>query len=359
MKKYFCFILLCLCINSCSLSDQTELPSLKEKYNDYFPIGAAIGNKHLNSKDSLLVPRHFASITAENDMKPTKTIKSEGNYTFEAGDKLVNFAEKNNLLIRGHTLVWYNQTDDWFYEDEDGNTLSKELLFQRMKTYIKDVLTHYKGKIYAWDVVNEAVSDLDDKFYRDNIKWFEIGGPEYIEVAFRYAREADPDVKLFYNDYDLINPKKRDKVYKMIKELLAKGVPIDGIGMQGHWTLEDVNKENLSKSIDLFSSLGLEVQITELDISVYPYYHNMDRSTLPKEIKPYTEALALKLAAKYKEVFEVFRDKKDKISNVTFWGVADNNTWLSDYVVRGRTDYPLLFDKDYKAKKAFYTIMDF
>lgn len=142
-----------MCINNSFLFGQTNLPSLKEKYQDYFPIGTAIGNSHLNNKDSLLVPLHFASITAENDMKPQRTIKSEGNYTFEAGDKLVDFAKKNNLLIRGHTLVWYNQTDNWFYEDKNGNTLSKGLLFQRMKTYIKNVLTHYKGDIYTWDVV--------------------------------------------------------------------------------------------------------------------------------------------------------------------------------------------------------------
>ncbi|QLE02212.1 endo-1,4-beta-xylanase [Galbibacter sp. BG1] len=338
---------------------QETIPSLKEKYNKFFPLGVAMGEKHLQRQDTVLVPYHFSSITAENDMKPSRTIASENKFTFERGDALVDFAKKHGLLVRGHTLVWYNQTDDWFYENDEGELLSKNELFKRMKSYIKAVLDHYRGDVYAWDVVNEAISDESDLFYREDIKWFQIGGPEYIEMAFRYAREADPDVKLFYNDYDLINPKKRDKAYKMLKELLEKGVPIDGVGMQGHWTLEDVNKENLGKAIDLFSSLGLEVQITELDISVYPYYHNMDRSTLPKEIKPYTPELASKLAEKYKEVFELLRAKKDKITGVTFWGVADNKTWLSNYVVKGRTDYPLLFDKDYNPKKAFYSIMDF
>ncbi|MEM1136142.1 MAG: endo-1,4-beta-xylanase [Bacteroidota bacterium] len=356
MKKIIYIFTIIVCIGHNSYG---QVPSLKEKYKDYFPIGAAVGKKHLSSKDTTLLKHHFASITAENDMKPQRTIKSKGNYTFEAGDYLLDFAQSNNMLMRGHTLVWYNQTDDWFYRDAKGDVLPKKKLFKRMQNYIKDVLTHYEGKMYAWDVVNEAVSDYKDKFYRDDIDWFKICGPEYIEKAFVFAHKADPSVKLYYNDYDLINPQKRDKVYKMVKALLAKGIPIHGIGMQGHWTLEDVNRQNLSEAIDLFASLGVDVQITELDISVYPYYHNMDRSTLPKKIRPYTEDLALALAAKYKEVFEVLREKKDKITGVTFWGVADDKTWLSKYVVDGRTDYPLLFDANFQPKKAFFEILDF
>jgi len=336
-----------------------QVHSLKEKYSNYFPIGAAIGKKHLAGFDTTILKTHFAGITAENDMKPEKTLGQDGIYTFEAGDRLIKFAKKNNMLVRGHTLVWYWQTKDWFYQDDAGSLLSKDKMLQRMRAYIHNVMNHYKGAIYAWDVVNEAISDFRDKFYRDNITWFKICGADYIEMAFRYAHEADSTAKLFYNDYDLINPVKRDKVYKLVKELLAKGVPIHGIGMQGHWTLEDVNRKNLSDAIDLFASLGVDVQITELDISVYPYYHNIDRTLLPKEVKPFTDELDNLLANKYKEVFEVLRDKKDKITGVTFWGVADNNTWLSNFVVKGRTDYPLLFDAIYKPKKAFYAITDF
>lgn len=336
-----------------------QVQSLKEKYKNYFPIAAAIGKTHLAGLDTSILKTHFAGITAENDMKPERTLGQDGVYTFEAGDRLVKFAKKNNLLVRGHTLVWYWQTKDWFYQDDVGNLLTKEKMLQRMRAYIHNVMKHYKGDIYAWDVVNEAISDFKDKYYRDNVTWFKICGADYIEMAFRYAHEADSTAKLFYNDYDLINPVKRDKVYKMIKELLAKGVPIHGIGMQGHWTLEDVNRKNLSEAIDLFASLGVDVQITELDISVYPYYHNIDRALLPKEVKPFTDELDTRLAAKYKEVFEVLREKKDKITGVTFWGVADNKTWLSDFVVKGRTDYPLLFDAKYKPKKAFYAITDF
>jgi endo-1,4-beta-xylanase len=292
-------------------------------------------------------------------MKPQRSINKNGEYTFEKAQYLIDFANAHDLLMRGHTLVWYNQTDDWFYRDDAGDYLTKDRMLERMRTYIHDVLKHYKGRLYAWDVVNEAISDYDDRIYRDDIDWFKVLGPDYIEMAFRYAHEADPTIKLYYNDYDLINPKKRDKTYKMIKELLDKGVPIHGIGMQGHWVLEDNLKENLPAAIDKFASLGLDVQITELDISVYPYYHNMDRSTLPKEIRQFEGQLDEELAAKYKEAFGILRSRKDKITGVTFWGLADNNTWLSKYVVKGRTDYPLLFDKEYNPKKAYYAIMEF
>jgi len=355
--KIYIFIIVTILLTAC-LKDK-KVPSLKEKYEEYFPVGAAIGKKHLKDRDSALLKYHFSGVTAENDMKPGRTIETLWTYSFEAGDRIVDFAQENNMLVRGHTLVWYNQTPDWFYRDSEGNFLPKDRLLDRLEQYIHDVLTHYKDKIYAWDVFNEAISDYTDRIYRDDINWFKICGPDYIEKAFVFAHKADPDVKLFYNDYDLINPHKRDKTFNMLKNFLDKGIPVHGVGMQGHWTLEDVNSKNLSESIDLFASLGLEVQITELDISVYPYYHNMDRSKLPKKIRPYDEALADELAAKYDEVFEVFREKSDKLTGVTFRGVADNKTWLSHYVVPGRTDYPLLFDENYQPKKAFYEVVDF
>ncbi|MFW5820260.1 MAG: endo-1,4-beta-xylanase [Bacteroidota bacterium] len=201
-------------------------------------------------------------------MKPERTIKSPGEYSFDAGDRIVEFAQENDMLVRCHVLVWHNQIPEWFFKDTDGVFLSKEEMLQREKQYINDVLDHYRGNIYAWDVVNEAISDEKGKFYREDTHWFRICGPDFIGKAFIYAREADPDIKLFYSDYNLINPEKAQKVYEMAKGFIDRGIPIDGIGMQGHWTLEDVNAENLSNSIDLFASLGLEVQITELDLSI-------------------------------------------------------------------------------------------
>lgn len=358
MKKAAVCILIVSSLLACQ-KEPGENPSLAEKYEAYFPVGAAIGGAHLSDHDTVLLKKHFASVTAENDMKPASTTEEPGNYTFEAGDRIVDFAMENDMLVRGHVLVWHNQTPDWFFKDASGDFLSKEQLLERQKGYINDVLDHYNGKIYAWDVVNEAISDDQGEFYREDTHWFRICGPEFIEKAFIYAREADPNIKLFYNDYNLIDPEKAQKVYEMAKGFQERGIPIDGIGMQGHWTLEDVNAENLTKSIDLFASLGLEVHITELDISIYPFYHNTDRDSLPKETIAFTEDIDAKQAEKYGEVFKTLREKSDVVTNVTLWGVADNKTWLSYYFVRGRIDHPLLFDTDYQPKKAFHEIMNF
>jgi endo-1,4-beta-xylanase len=353
------FLILSIFLLITACREEEESTGLKDKYKDFFHIGAAVGKSHLSSYDTVLLKKHFSSLTAENDMKPSRTIESVGEYNFEAGDRILDFAERNDMQVRGHTLVWYNQTPDEFYRDSLGNYLEKEELLARLKQYITDVLAHYKGKVYAWDVVNEAIGYEDELFYREDIDWFRICGPEYIEKAFVFAREADPKVKLFYNDYNLIDPLKARKVYEMARDFLDRGIPIDGIGMQGHWTMEDVNAENLAASIDLFASLGLEVQITELDISVYPFYHNVPEETLPKETLPFTKDLEQKQADKYREVFSVLREKSEAITSVTFWGVADNRTWLSFYFVKDRTDYPLLFNADYEQKEAFKAIMDF
>jgi endo-1,4-beta-xylanase len=343
---------------SCT-QDIDEAESLAETYSGYFPIGAAVGSDHLSDYDTVLLKKHFSSLTAENDMKPARTINAPGAYSFEAGDKIIEFAEENEMLVRGHVLVWHQQTPEWFFRDSSGTFLTKEKLLERQKAYINDVLQHYRGKIYAWDVVNEAISDKKGEFYREDTHWFRICGEEFIENAFITAREADPEIKLFYNDYNLIDPDKAQKVFEMAKEFLERGIPIDGIGMQGHWTLEDVNAEKLAKSIDLFASLGLEVQITELDISIYPFYHNRHKDSLQQNIIEFTEDLETRQAEKYGEVFKVLREKSDKVTNVTFWGVADNKTWLSHYFVEGRTDYPLLFDINYEPKKAFEELMNF
>lgn len=349
---------LLIIINSCT-SEHEEKSSLAKKYSEYFDIGTAISLRHLMEKDTVLLKEHFNSITAENSMKPSRTINKEGKYTFEAGDKLVRFAKENNMKVRGHTLIWHQQTSEWFFRDSLGNLLSEDKMLERLRDYIHTVLDHYRGKVYAWDVVNEAISPLPSEFIRENTDWFRTCGPQYVEKAFQFARDADPEVKLFYNDYNLIDPDKARKVYEMAKDFQQRGIPIDGIGMQGHWTLEDVNRENLTASIDLFDSLGLEVQITELDISIYPFYHDTPRDSLPKEVREFTEEIELEQAKKYAEIFELLREKSDVVTSVTFWGVADNKTWLSNHFVRGRTDHPLLFDTEYQPKRAFEEIMDF
>ena len=355
--KDFCIILSLLTVFSCS--NEKKIPALKTVFKPYFPIGAAIGQKHLHGEDSALLAYHFSSVTAENDMKPSRTLKGVEEFSFTAGERLLGFAERHDMMMRGHTLLWHHQTPKWFYRDSLGAYLSKERLFERLRQYIHSVMDHYRGRIYAWDVVNEAIADSGEKFYRDDTDWYKVCGPEYIEKAFTYAHEADSTVKLFYNDYDLINPVKRDKVYEMVKGMLDRGVPIHGIGMQAHWRLENVNQENLTAAIDLFASLDVEVQITELDISIYPYQPYSGRPALPEEIRQYTPEVAKALADRYREVFQVLREKSDVITSVTFWGVTDKSTWLINNVLKGRTDYPLLFDAQGEPKKAFWSVVEF
>ena len=333
--------------------------SLKEAYADYFPVGAAVSPRRLRSADTALLIRHVNSVVAESAMKYDHLVDEAGDFTFGDGDEIVAFARRHGMAVRGHTLTWYNQTRDAFYQDSLGNDLDAERLLRRLRTYIHAVLDHYRGQIYCWDVVNEALSDEPDRFYRDDIKWFEIAGPDYIAAAFRYAHEADSTVKLFYNDYDLIAPAKREKAYRMLEGLLEDGVPVHGVGLQGHYVTADSVAKYLPLAIDRFASLGLEVQITELDVSVYPYYHNIDRATIPNETRPYTPAVADSLAATYRDVFRVLRDKRDVVTGVTLWGIADDKTWLSNYVVKGRYDYPLLFDRDHQPKKAYHEVVDF
>lgn len=364
--RYFAYLLFLLAILSCFACQSTNteikeaaITSLAERYKDYFPIGAAVGQKELMGKDSTLLRQHFSSLTAENDMKPARTLAALDQYTFDRAQPIVDFAAANNMKLRGHTLVWHNQTPDWFFKNEVGEDLSKTELLNRLQQYIQKVVTQYKGKVYAWDVVNEAISDQPEPFYRTDTDWFKICGADFIEMAFRYAHAADPTAKLFYNDYSLINPKKRDKTYDMVKELLEKGVPIHGIGMQGHWNLESINKEKIIAAVDTFASLGVEVQITELDLSVYSFHRRLDATEHPPALIEYSDSLAAVHTAKYVEIFDALRSRHEVITGVTFWGVSDGGSWLNNFFVKGRTDHPLLFDRQYQPKPALAAIMDF
>ena len=364
-KILLSFLLISLFCLTESCKPVSETRGLAESYEDYFPIGAAVSLKHLEDYDTLLLKQHFSSITAENAMKPHRSINAQGEYTFADGDRIADFATDHDMLLRGHTLVWHFQTDDWFFRDSDWKLLEKDAMLERMKAYINEVMGHYQGRVYSWDVVNEAISD-GEQFYREDSDWYRTCGTEYIEKAFIYAREADPKAKLFYNDYNLINPDKARKVYALVKDFQERGIPIDGIGMQGHWNLEhelaedlEQAKQYLANAIALFGSLGLEVHITELDLSIYPHYHNVPKEERPTEIRKFTPELEQEQAEVLSALFEVLREKSDIITSVTTWGVADNRTWLSFFIVEGRTDYPLLFDTTYRPKAAVEALMNF
>jgi len=329
-----------------------SLKGLKDYYNDYFPIGVAVAPSSLSGTSSVLILKNFNSLTAEDVMKPGLIHPEEKRFYWDNADKIVNFAQTNGLKMRGHTLVWHKQTPSWMFKDAAGNTVSKEVLLARLKEHITQAVTRYKGKVYAWDVVNEALDDNDSKFYRET-NWYKICGEEYIAKAFQWAHEADPEALLFYNDYNTEFAGKRDKVYRLVKQLLDAGVPIHGIGLQGHWNIVNPSEQDLRSAIEKYSSLGLKIQITELDVSVYA-----SGETSPTD-NVFTAEREQKQLEKYKMIFRVFRDYKDVINGVTFWNVSDKSSWLDNFPVRGRKNYPLLFDQNLKPKKAYWEVVKF
>ncbi|ADQ40117.1 Endo-1,4-beta-xylanase [Caldicellulosiruptor acetigenus I77R1B] len=328
-----------------------DLPSLSEKYKDYFKVGVAVPYKALtNPVDVAFIKRHFNSITAENEMKPEALEPYEGTFNFSIADEYLDFCKKNNIAIRGHTLVWHQQTPSWFFENpQTGEKLTnsekdKKILLERLKKYIQTVVSRYKGRIYAWDVVNEAIDENQpDGFRRSD--WFNILGPEYIEKAFIYAHQADPNALLFYNDYSTENPVKREYIYKLIKDLKEKGVPIHGVGLQCHITVSWPSVEEVERTIKLFSSIpGIKIHVTEIDISVAKEFGE----DIDEETKRY---LLIQQARKLKDLFEVFKKYKNVVTSVSFWGLKDDYSWL-------KGDFPLLFDKDYQPKFAFWSLID-
>jgi endo-1,4-beta-xylanase len=331
---------------------------LKDYYATYFPIGVAVNPRMVQpGPDADLIKAQFNSLTPENAMKMGPIHPEENRYFWKDADAIMAFAEQNKLKVRGHTLCWHNQTPRWFFTDSTGKQVSREVLLARMKKHISEVVGRYKGKIYAWDVVNEAVPDGGTDIYRKS-KFYEIIGDDYIEKAFQFAHEADPEAVLFYNDYNTENASKRERIYQLVKKLKGKAIPINGVGLQGHWSLDEPTAQELEESITKFANLGLTVQITELDVSVYPKEHER-REKRDTDKSEFTPGMNDKQAAHYKLLFDVFRKHKDKISGVTFWNLSDKQSWLDNFPVPGRKDFPLLFDQNYQPKKAFQAVVTF
>lgn len=330
---------------------EQEIPSLYKVFQDYFLIGAAVNPSTLVSQQEL-IKKHFNSITAENEMKFEQLQPEEGRFTFEAADKIVSFAKENGMKVRGHTLVWHNQNSDWLFTNEDGSVVDRETLLKRLKIHITAVMERYKGEIYCWDVVNEVIEDNGTDLLRDS-KWTEIIGDDFIEKAFEYAHQADPEALLFYNDYNESLPEKREKIYTLVKGLVEKGVPIHGIGLQAHWNLSGPSYDNISAAIKNYASLGLTIHLTEMDVSVFEWD---DRRT--ELIEPTEEMLVIQ-AERYQGLFRMLRENADVISSVTFWGAADDYTWLDDFPVEGRKNWPFVFDENHQPKESFWSIVDF
>ena len=331
---------------------------LKDYYRNYFPIGVAVNPRMVQpGPDAELIKVQFNSMTPENAMKMGPIHPKENRYHWNDADAIADFAKQNNIKLRGHTLCWHNQTPRWFFTDSTGKTVSREVLLARLKRHITDVMGRYKGRIYAWDVVNEAVPDTGNSLYRKS-RFYEIIGEDYIEKAFQYAHEADPSAQLFYNDYNTETASKRDRIYRLLKKLKDKKVPINGVGLQAHWSIYEPTAQELEESIKKFASLGLKIQFTEVDVSVYPKEHER-RARRDTDKSEFTPEMNDKQAAHYKMLFEVFRRHRDKITGVTFWNLTDKYSWLDNFPVPGRKDYPLLFDQNGQPKKAFQGVVNF
>ncbi len=327
-------------LHSCSSGRNTQAQAnkakstkgLKDYYKNYFPIGVAVSPRSLKTDEAQLITKEFNSITPENAMKMGPIHPRQNEYSWKDSDSIVAFAQCNQILVRGHNLCWHNQAPAWMFKEENGNTVSKAVLLERLKEHITTVVKRYKGKIYAWDVVNEAISDKPDEYLRPS-QWLNICGEDYIAKAFEYAHEADPDAQLFYNDYNEISLVKRDKIYRLVKSLKDAGIPIHGVGLQGHWAVNEPSKNQLEATIVKFKDIGMKVQITELDISVYPKEHDARQSKPEDANTAFTEDKEQAQLEKYKMCFEVFRKYKNVITGVTFWNISDRNSWLDNFPV--------------------------
>lgn len=360
IKKIPRFLCVAALVFATSASAQT--PSLKDVFKNDFLIGTAMNTPQIEGKDvaaDQLIKQQFNAVTPENCMKAEIIQPGWDKYNFELADKLVAFAKKNNIKVNAHNLIWHSQLPAFMRHMQSADSVR-----QYFVNHITKVASRYDGKVYSWDVVNEALNE--DGTLRKDI-FLEKLGDDYIVEAFRLAEKAAPHTKLYYNDYNIEQPKKRAGAIALIKKIQAAGVRIDGVGIQGHWSAGKVPMKDIEESIREFSALGIEVMFTELDLSVLPNPWDKvtaDVSATAKgsaQMNPYTNGLPDSvqqlLAKSYADLFTLFMKYKKDISRVTFWGVNDGQSWLNGFPIRGRTNYPLLFDRNFKPKPAFYSVI--
>ncbi len=360
---------------------------LHDSYDGAFLIGAAVGSEEVDhpyrfpmrkERDEWnVLHREFNTLTAENLMKWMYMHPKPGLYHFDDADEFIEEAESNGHAVVGHALVWHAMIPDWVFEQKRNVPISADGLEERMRDHIHTIAGRYRGRIAYWDVVNEAVDlrhvtdengkTVEEAFLRPS-KWMQILGATYIELAFRFAAEADPSAKLLYNDYSMTHPAKAQFVADMCRQLRARGVRVDGVGMQAHWHLEYPSASELQQVLDIFREAELPVHITELDLGVLPRANTMQDAdihrdvALAAELNPYTEAVPEEVlaaqAARYAALFEVLYANRDLVERVTFWGVHDGDSWLNNWPVKGRTAHPLLFDRALQRKPAYDAILN-
>ncbi len=372
MKRSIAFIAAALMV--CPAFSQK---TLKSAYADAFKMGCAVNSQIVSGRDSRsaqIILQQFNAVSPENDMKAEVLHPTPDTWNFQAADRYVKFAQDNGLWALGHTLVWHNQTPDFFFNHADGTPKSHDEMVETMRSYIETVAGHFAGKINAWDVVNEIIDN--DGSYRKTL-WtdaFNGDGDEVVRLAFQFAHQYDPNAELYYNDFNVWRPSKRDGIARMIRMLQKNGIKVDGVGIQAHWGLNFPKNEYITAAIDTFAALGVKVMITELDVDVLPL--TKEGQVIGKSLQdplyqleefetyldPYKNGLPddvqAQLTARYAELFNIFYERRDKIDRVTIWGLHDGMSWKNGYPIPNRTNYPLIFDRSRNPKPAFQAVLD-
>lgn len=352
-----------------SVAQATPAVSLKDAARGHFHIGAAINEAQITGTDRAgvaVVEAQFDSITPENALKWESLHPETDRYAFELADKYVEFGARRGLFVIGHTLMWHEQTPRGVFQDAAGKDLPKDVVLARLREHIATVVGRYRGRVQGWDVVNEAIRDEDGTLRTDK-PWYRILGEEGIFAAFEAAHAADPAAELYYNDYALENPVKREGILKLVRAIRARGLRIDGVGNQGHYLLDVPKAAEIEAAIADTAAAGFKMMITELDITVLPrpaQYFGADISKVfqnAPELDPYRDGLpaaaAAAVAKRYGEIFAAFAQQPGAVTRVTLWGVSDATSWLNDWPIRGRTDYPLLFDRTHRPSVAWHAVV--
>lgn len=353
MKTFMKSALCAMALVMVSAPSFAQEKGFKDAYKKYFKIGVAVNMRNITTPEQVaLIKKDYNSITAENDMKPQSIQPQEGQFNWTNADKIADFCRENKIPLRGHTLSWYSQVGQWMFYDKDGKLVDKETLYDRMRTHINAVIGRYKDIVYCWDVVNEVFTD-DEKAenpFRQSL-WYRIAGEDFIDSAFVFAHRADPNALLFINDYNAATPHKRDKIYNKVKKMVEAGIPVDGIGMQGHYNIYGPSEKDIDDAITKYESIVKHIQFTELDVRVNEQMGGQlqfrrDGATITPEVEA-------RFNKQYDMLFRLFRKHKKSIDCVTFWNLSDRDSWL------GARNWPLPYDENYKPKEVYNIIKDF
>ncbi|MBO5585974.1 MAG: endo-1,4-beta-xylanase [Bacteroidaceae bacterium] len=364
MKKTICSMLLASLALTASAQfgrnpDANPDKGYKDTYQGYFTVGVAVNMRNINDPATVeIIKKNYNSVTAENDMKPISVHPKEGVWTWDNADAIANFCRQNGIKMRGHCLCWHSQFCDWMFTDSKGKEVTKEVFYKRLREHIHAVVNRYKDVVYAWDVVNEAMSDAgrgwrgqEPNPYRES-RAYKLCGDEFIAKAFEFAHEADPNAILVYNDYNAFQPAKRDRIYNMVKKMQAAGVPITGIGMQGHYNAYGPDESEVEEAIKKYSELVKHIQVTELDIRLNEEMGGQLQFSRGQEGAAPGHLVTMQ-TDRYIKLFRLFRKYKDIIDNVTFWNVSDRDSWV------GVNNHPLPFDENLRPKQVYYSLKNF